>query len=391
MRGRWRKPCEFESHRRHQDLTATRAGQEPGPAPGFFPFYVGLLLAIATSACTNMSGLGGDSKFKCPVPDELPDEVEDLVQESLLALHLQRGTYDPSLPVGAWVHAIARHKLVDLFRRRGRRESLHEPLDELDEAQHPLVSEEQPARRDLGVLLEAVGGVYAPLLAGGTTAEPVRGGCYVRPTIFAGVKNDMTIAREEIFGPVLSVLSFTDAADVVRQANSNIYGLQAAVWTRDINKAHGVARAHLGGRGHPRRLQQACRSLLHAQFAAVHVLLQQRLPVIGAQRSLLRAVGAQGADQALGHNKPCHRDIHANPPAAARGRRGEDERDRRRVPREDLLRLHAASSSARARSSAFSVSLRVSARAVRACRSGSPAATACAWRRAACSRKGKPR
>jgi RNA polymerase sigma-70 factor, ECF subfamily len=83
----------------------------------------------------------------------LPDEVEDLVQETLLVLHLQRGTYDPTLPVGAWVHAIARHKLVDLFRRRGRREALHEPLDDLDEALHPLANDEQPARRDLGALL----------------------------------------------------------------------------------------------------------------------------------------------------------------------------------------------------------------------------------------------
>ncbi len=90
----------------------------------------------------------------------------------------------------------------------------------------------------------------AQLLAGGETAEPVKGGCYVLPTIFDGVKNDMTIAREEIFGPVLSVLSFTDAADVVKQANANIYGLQAAVWTRDINKAHGVARALRAGTVH---------------------------------------------------------------------------------------------------------------------------------------------
>jgi len=90
----------------------------------------------------------------------------------------------------------------------------------------------------------------AKLLAGGEAAEPVKGGCYVLPTIFDGVKNDMTIAREEIFGPVLSVLSFTDAADVVKQANSNIYGLQAAVWTRDINKAHGVARALRAGTVH---------------------------------------------------------------------------------------------------------------------------------------------
>lgn len=90
----------------------------------------------------------------------------------------------------------------------------------------------------------------AKLLAGGEATEPVKGGFYVQPTIFDGVKNDMTIAREEIFGPVLSVLSFTDAADVVRQANSNIYGLQAAVWTRDINKAHGVARALRAGTVH---------------------------------------------------------------------------------------------------------------------------------------------
>ncbi len=86
----------------------------------------------------------------------LPDEVEDLVQETLLALHVQRGTYDPTLPISAWVHAIARHKLVDLFRRRGRREALHVQWDDLDDAHHPGVEDEQPARRDLGVLLKSL-------------------------------------------------------------------------------------------------------------------------------------------------------------------------------------------------------------------------------------------
>lgn len=90
----------------------------------------------------------------------------------------------------------------------------------------------------------------AKLLAGGEQALIETGGCYVQPTVFDGVRNDMTIAREEIFGPVLSVLSFTDAADVVRQANQSVYGLQAAVWTRDINKAHGVARALRAGTVH---------------------------------------------------------------------------------------------------------------------------------------------
>ena len=60
----------------------------------------------------------------------LPDEVEDLVQESLLAVHIQRHTYDAGQPLTAWVHAIAKYKLVDLLRRRARRDLLSDPLDE---------------------------------------------------------------------------------------------------------------------------------------------------------------------------------------------------------------------------------------------------------------------
>ncbi len=90
----------------------------------------------------------------------------------------------------------------------------------------------------------------AKLLAGGQAARVDTGGYYVQPTIFDGVQNDMTIAREEIFGPVLSVLSFTEAHEAVSQANHSVYGLQAGVWTRDINKAHGVARALRAGTVH---------------------------------------------------------------------------------------------------------------------------------------------
>ena len=90
----------------------------------------------------------------------------------------------------------------------------------------------------------------AKLIAGGEQALAGTGGCYVQPTIFDGVTNNMKIAREEIFGPVLSVLSFTDVHEVVKQANASVYGLQAGVWTRDINKAHGVARALRAGTVH---------------------------------------------------------------------------------------------------------------------------------------------
>jgi RNA polymerase sigma-70 factor, ECF subfamily len=85
----------------------------------------------------------------------VPHDVEDLVQETLLALHLRRGTHDAALPVSNWVYAIARHKLVDLWRRRGRREALHEPLDDTAGLRAP-VREELPARRDLEALLGAL-------------------------------------------------------------------------------------------------------------------------------------------------------------------------------------------------------------------------------------------
>jgi aldehyde dehydrogenase (NAD+) len=83
----------------------------------------------------------------------------------------------------------------------------------------------------------------AKLVAGGERAHVGNGkGCFVLPTVFDGVRNDMTIAREEIFGPVLASIEFTDIDDAVRMANETPYGLAAAVWTRDIAKAHRVAR-----------------------------------------------------------------------------------------------------------------------------------------------------
>lgn len=83
----------------------------------------------------------------------LPDDVEDLVQETLLAIHNQRHTYDADQPLTAWVHAIARYKLVDLLRRRAAKEALHDPLDDDTEVFAASDDDAADARRDLVVLL----------------------------------------------------------------------------------------------------------------------------------------------------------------------------------------------------------------------------------------------
>src|SRR5579885_1323174 len=87
----------------------------------------------------------------------------------------------------------------------------------------------------------------AKLIAGGRQVRQNSGGFYVEPTIFDKVANDMTIAQEEIFGPVLSTITFRDTEEAIRIANDTIYGLQACLWTNDLTKAHRVARALRAG------------------------------------------------------------------------------------------------------------------------------------------------
>ncbi|MGH6949094.1 MAG: aldehyde dehydrogenase family protein, partial [Kiloniellales bacterium] len=87
----------------------------------------------------------------------------------------------------------------------------------------------------------------ARLAMGGERIRADSGGFYIAPTVFDNVSNKMKIAQEEIFGPVLSTITFKDYEDAVKIGNDTIYGLAAAIWTRDIDKAHKAARALRAG------------------------------------------------------------------------------------------------------------------------------------------------
>jgi aldehyde dehydrogenase (NAD+) len=130
------------------------------------------------------------------------------------------------------------HKdFVDRLAQRAKGRKLGDPLDEHTQ-QGPQVSQEQMDKILGYVDLGQKQG--ARLVTGGQRHGSK--GYFVEPTIFDNVKDDMAIARDEIFGPVVSVLPFKNVDEVIDRANNTTYGLAAAVWTRDIDKAHRFAR-----------------------------------------------------------------------------------------------------------------------------------------------------
>ena len=129
-------------------------------------------------------------------------------------------------------------KMVERTKKR----VVGDPFDDKTE-QGPQVDQEQ-FNKVMGYIESGIR-ENAEMLCGGHRVGDR--GFFIEPTIFANVRDDMKIAQEEIFGPVMSIIKFKDINEVIERANNTIYGLAAAVWTQDITKAHTIANSLRAG------------------------------------------------------------------------------------------------------------------------------------------------
>ncbi|AXN38287.1 aldehyde dehydrogenase family protein [Peribacillus butanolivorans] len=167
--------------------------------------------------------------------------LEDAVNGAMFGIYFAQGQVCAS-GSRLFVQESIYDKFMDLFASKVQSIRVGNPL-EVTTQMGPQVSAQQLKTIEKYVAVGLEEG--AELVTGGQRGN--KNGYYFTPTIFGDVTNEMTIAREEIFGPVVSVIRFKDEEDALRQANDTIYGLASGIWTNDLKRAHRMARGIQAG------------------------------------------------------------------------------------------------------------------------------------------------
>ncbi len=172
-------------------------------------------------------------------------DLDDAVEGSVLAMFRHSGQVCLA-GTRLFVHDAIYDAFVESFTARVRALVVGDP-QQLGSDLGPLISPQHRARVESYVASGLADGAEVLLQGARPTDEALQKGNYLSPTIFAPSSDDLTIVREEIFGPVLSILRFSGDADAIARANSTRFGLAAYVWTRDVSRALSMANALQAG------------------------------------------------------------------------------------------------------------------------------------------------
>jgi len=196
---------------------------------------------IARAAAENLTKVSLELGGKAPNIVFADADLEQAVNGAMMGIFFNQGQV---CCAGSrlFLEERVKDEFLDRFKAGAQKIKVGDPMEK-GTSMGPQVSAEQLNRIKSYVDIARQEG--ATVLTGGKAPAlegPLEQGYFFQPTIFCDVRNEMRVAQEEIFGPVVSVITFKDEDDLLRQANQTIYGLSAGIWTRDITRAHRFAK-----------------------------------------------------------------------------------------------------------------------------------------------------